>query len=69
MQNINKEKFFNSEIAFLVLQIGKLNDLINLCNNQNDKLGVSQYSRNRQQFIDQLNNILTDYKLHIAISN
>jgi hypothetical protein len=68
MQKANSEAFFNNEIAYLVLQIGKINDLIATCKKQNDKLGVWQYTKHRQQFVDQLNELLTEYKLHISIT-
>ena len=66
MQAQYSEEFFNKEIAFLVLQIGKINELILRCKNQKDSMGVSQYTRHRQQFIDQLNNHLLQYDLQIS---
>ena len=66
MQTTHSEAFFNSEIAFLVLQIGKINDIISKSQSHNDKLGVWQYTRHRQQFIDQLNDLLTQYQLQIS---
>jgi hypothetical protein len=60
------EAFFNKEIAFLVLQIGKINELILRCKNQKDNLGVSQYTRHRQQFMGQLNALLLQYNLQIS---
>ena len=68
MQVTHSEAFFNSEIAFLVLQIGKINDIISSSKSQNDNLGVWQYTRHRQQFIDQLNSLLMQYQLHISIA-
>jgi hypothetical protein len=47
MQAQYSEDFFNKEIAYLVLQIGKINELILRCKNQKDNLGVSQYTRHR----------------------
>jgi hypothetical protein len=66
MQAQYSEEFFNKEIAYLVLQIGKINELILRCKNQKDNLGVSQYTRHRQQFIDQLNALLLQYNLQIS---
>ena len=68
MQVTHSEAFFNSEIAFLVLQIGKINDIISSSKSQNDNLGVWQYTRHRQQFIDQLNTLLTQYQLQISVA-
>ena len=62
------ETFFNSEIAFLVLQIGKINEMIQGSHSHNDKLGIWQYSRHRQQFVDQLNELLQQYQLHISVA-
>jgi hypothetical protein len=66
MQAQYSEAFFNKEIAYLVLQIGKINELILRCKNQKDNMGVSQYTRHRQQFIDQLNALLLQYNLQIS---
>ncbi len=66
MQIEHSEEFFNKEIAYLVLQIGKINDLIVGSKNQDDKLVVWQYTRHRQQFIDQLNTLLMQYQLQIS---
>ncbi len=68
MQTTHSEEFFNKEIAYLVLQIGKINELITGSKNQDDKLGVWQYTRHRQQFIDQLNDLLMQYKLQISVA-
>ena len=68
MQTPYSEEFFNKEIAFLVLQIGKINEMIGLNTNNNDKLGISQYTRHRQQFIDQLNELLRQYQLQISVA-
>ncbi len=68
MQATHSETFFNSEIAFLVLQIGKINDIISSSKSQNDNLGVWQYTRHRQQFIDQLNTLLTQYQLQVSVA-
>jgi flagellar biosynthesis chaperone FliJ len=68
MQVTHSEAFFNSEIAFLVLQIGKINDIISSNKSHNDNLGVWQYIRHRQQFIDQLNTLLTQYQLQISVA-
>jgi hypothetical protein len=68
MQTIYSEEFFNKEIAYLVLQIGKVNELITGSSTQNDNLGVWQYTRHRQQFVDQLNSLLVQYQLHISIA-
>jgi hypothetical protein len=66
MQAQYSEAFFNKEIAYLVLQIGKMNELILRCKNQKDNLGVSQYTRHRQQFMGQLNALLLPYNLQIS---
>ena len=63
---IHSEEFFNNEIAFLVLQVGKINQLIEGSQNNKDKIGIWQYTRHRQQFIDQLNDLLTAYNLKIS---
>ncbi len=68
MQTTYSEEFFNKEIAHLILQIGKINDLITGSKKQEDKLGVWQYTKHRQQFVDQLNNLLTQYQLHISVA-
>jgi hypothetical protein len=68
MQVQHSEEFFNKEIAYLVLQIGKINDLIVGSKNQHDNLGVWQYTRHRQQFIDQLNTLLMQYQLQISVT-
>jgi hypothetical protein len=56
---MHSEEFFNNEIAYLVLQVGKINRLIEGSQNNKDKIGIWQYTRHRQQFIDQLNDLLT----------
>jgi hypothetical protein len=66
MQTIHSEEFFNNEIAFLVLQVGKINKLIESTQTNKDKIGVWQYTRHRQQFIDQINDLLTEYNLKIS---
>jgi hypothetical protein len=63
---IHSEEFFNNEIAFLVLQVGKINKLIEGSQGNEDKIGIWQYTRHRQQFIDQLNDLLTEYNLRIS---
>jgi hypothetical protein len=68
MQTTHSEEFFNKEIAYLVLQIGKINELIMGSKTQEDKLGVWQYTKHRQQFVDQLNNLLMQYQLHISVA-
>ena len=68
MKAHHSEEFFNKEIAYLVLQIGKINDLISTQTTHQDKLSVWQYTRHRQQFIDQLNELLGQYKLQISVS-
>ena len=65
---VYSEEFFNKEIAFLVLQIGKINEMIQGSNTHNDKLAVWQYTRHRQQFVDQLNELLGQYQLHISVA-
>ncbi|MBL7816731.1 MAG: hypothetical protein JNL70_17050 [Saprospiraceae bacterium] len=67
MQTTYSEEFINKEIAYLILQIGKINDLITGSKKQEDKLGVWQYTKHRQQFIDQLNGLLTHYQLRISV--
>jgi hypothetical protein len=66
METIHSEEFFNNEIAFLVVQVGKINQLIEGSQNSKDKIGIWQYTRHRQQFIDQLNDLLTTYNLKIS---
>jgi hypothetical protein len=66
MTATHSEEFFNNEIAFLVLQVGKINKLIEGSQNNKDKIGIWQYTRHRQQFIDQLNDLLTEYNLRIS---
>jgi hypothetical protein len=66
MQAQYSEAFFNKEIAYLVLQIGKINELILRCKNQKDNVGVSQYTRHRQKFMGQLNALLLQYNLQIS---
>ena len=68
MKAHHSEEFFNKEIAYLVLQIGKINDMISTQTNHQDKLSTWQYTRHRQQFIDQLNELLGQYKLQISVS-
>ncbi len=68
MQTPYSEEFFNKEIAFLVLQIGKINGIISNNTQNQDKLGVWQYTRHRQQFIDQLNDLLRQYQLQISLA-
>ena len=68
MKTAHSEEFFKKEIAYLVLQIGKINELINGSKNKNDKLGIWQYTKHRQQFIDQLNDLLMQYQLHISVA-
>jgi hypothetical protein len=68
MQSTHSEEFFNNEIAFLVLQVGKINKLIEGSKTNKDKLGIWQYTRHRQQFIDQINALLTEYNLKISTS-
>ena len=65
---VYSEDFFNKEIAFLVLQIGKINELIHSLKTNNDKLGVWQYTQHRQQFVDQLNALLEQYHLRISVA-
>ena len=65
MTAIHSEEFFNSEIAFLVVQVGKINKFIEGSQNNKDKIGIWQYTRHRQQFIDQLNELLNAYNLKI----
>jgi hypothetical protein len=66
MQTAHSEEFFNNEIAFLVLQVGKINKLIEGSQTNKDKIGMWQYTRHRQQFIDQINDLLTEYNLKIS---
>jgi hypothetical protein len=66
MATMHSEEFFNNEIAYLVLQVGKINRLIEGSQNNKDKIGIWQYTRHRQQFIDQLNDLLTSYNLKIS---
>ena len=68
MQTTYSEEFFYKEIAYLILQIGKINDLITGSKKQEDKLGVWQYTKHRQQFVDQLNNLLMQYQLRISVA-
>ncbi len=58
----------SEEIPFLVLQIGKINKLIQSLQTNNDKLGVWQYSQHWQQFVDQLNSLLAQYHLRISVA-
>lgn len=62
----DSEAFFNKEMTYLVIPIGKINALILRCKNQKHTIGVSQCSRLRQQFIDQLNTLLQQYNLQIS---
>jgi hypothetical protein len=66
MTAIHSEEFTHSEIAFLVIQVGKINQLIEDSQNNKDKIGIWQYKRHRQQFIDQLNKLLNAYNLKIS---
>lgn len=61
------EEFFNKEITFLILQIGKINEMIKSSSTHNDKLGIWQYTRHRQQFVDQLSELLKQYQLQISV--
>jgi hypothetical protein len=65
MAATHTEEFSHNEIAFLVTQVGKINKLIEGSQNNKDKIGIWQYTRHRQQFIDQLNELLNAYNLTV----
>ena len=65
MTATHSEEFSSNEIAYLVIQVGKINKLIEGSQNNKDKIGIWQYTRHRQQFIDQLNELLNAYNLKI----
>jgi hypothetical protein len=60
------ENFSCKEIVYLVNQVGKINKLIEGSQNNKDKIGIWQYIHHRQQFIDQLNELLNAYNLKIS---
>jgi hypothetical protein len=66
MTTTHSEEFPHNEIAFLVTQVGKINKLIEGSQNNKDKIGIWQYTCHRQQFIDQLNELLNAYNLKIS---
>ena len=66
MKAVSNIEFRENEIKFLLNQIEKINKLIHLYKSHDDDFSVSEYTRHRQDFINQLNIQLHSYKLQIS---